>query len=227
MKEKLLVQSLDFKEVMQLPDAWKPQDYLELLSMMEYDNLSAIHTDEIEEMCQLALTDLAPEEAAEIVLLYLLGNKLSENQIKSLAHEMLEDKMWEEYPDIHLHSKIFCASELLYRAYNGKFPKPEIVKISFTMIPTKEIKKSITAQDLVRILEYGVKEDTVIGRLFHEELNHGSFDDAKGIVWQFTSQSQGDKSLAVVMYSSLYWYNEFRYDIDFDATMTVGAEVPN
>lgn len=73
----------------------------------------------------MAITDFEPAEAAAIVLDYALSDKLSKGQIQQMSHDMLEDKLSEEFPDISLQKRLFDVNELLYKAFNGTFPTAE------------------------------------------------------------------------------------------------------
>jgi hypothetical protein len=45
---------------------------------------------------EMAISDYEPNEAAEIVLAYKLGEELNEGQIEQISHNMLIDKVCEE-----------------------------------------------------------------------------------------------------------------------------------
>jgi hypothetical protein len=42
-------------------------------------------------------------------------------QIEQISHNMLIDKVCEEY-QIHMQGRLFHVNQLLFKAYNGKFP---------------------------------------------------------------------------------------------------------
>lgn len=129
------VERLSFQHLAALPNAWQNADYLALLTQLDYDNPEAIAPAELKEMCQLALTDLEPTAAAEIVLGYLAGEQLTEGQTSQLAHQMETEKLWEENPKLELHQHFFNATQLLYDAYNGKFPHPQAVEFKVKSPP--------------------------------------------------------------------------------------------
>ena len=51
----------------------------------------------------MAIADFEPTDAAAIVLDYKLSEVLAEGQIHNLSHEMLREKVSENYSDIFIH----------------------------------------------------------------------------------------------------------------------------
>jgi len=101
------------EEIDSLPEAWGPADYRALLELMAFDGASSIPEGELLDMTLMALQDLAPDDAAEYVLQLRLGDRLTKGQRQELSHEMLEDIVWDEYPDMSLHEELFHVSDLL------------------------------------------------------------------------------------------------------------------
>ncbi len=95
----------------------------------------------IEEILFMAISDFEPEEAATIVLNYKLSDFLNDNQIEQISHEMLIDKISEEYADISLHHQLFNINQLLYKAYNGTFPNAKATIVDFEIQPNENITK--------------------------------------------------------------------------------------
>ena len=101
------------------------KDYEALLALLDYEeDTSGMDATDLKELCCMALTDFEPERAAAKVLTYVLGNQLNPGQIKNLANEMREEKLWEEYADLSLHETFFNAHQLIYDAFKTGFPKP-------------------------------------------------------------------------------------------------------
>ena len=109
--------------VPRLEGYWTSSDYRHLLELFDYDDAKSLPENELWEMLALAISDFEPHEAAEIVLEYKLQDALTTGQIKNLAQEMQTDKVAEEYQDMRLHYPLFNINQLLYDAYNGKFPQ--------------------------------------------------------------------------------------------------------
>ncbi len=114
-----------------LENAWSIEDYKELLERFDLPNTETTDVKELRELLFMAISDKEPNEAAAILLDYKLSDKLNEGQIDSLSYEMLVDKISEEYPVIGLHKKLFTVNQLLYKAFNGKFPNTKATIVDF------------------------------------------------------------------------------------------------
>src|SRR5690348_10872570 len=106
------LERLSFNTITKLLDSWQNKDYQELLKQMDYDKPEDIPDSELKAMCLMSFTDLEPTEAAQVTLEYLFAEQLTEGQIENLAHQMLTEKLWEEYPELPLHQGFFKATQL-------------------------------------------------------------------------------------------------------------------
>lgn len=202
------------KTVEAFDDAWKNEDYIELLSRFGFQEGSTANPNELKDLLFMAISDFEPNEAAVIVLDYKLSNVLNENQIEQLSHEMLLDKISEEYPDISLHHELFNINQLLHNAYNGTFPNAKATVIELEISPNKEISKEI----ILKILDKTLAPSNVIKRLFSDQLaGKESFEEAEAIIWDL--KPNGENSY--LLKTSEYWMSrdEFK-DAEFDATVT-------
>ena len=102
------------KTIEKIEGYWKNTDYINLLELFDFSDATSIPEAELFDMLSMAISDYEPDEAAEIVLTYKLNSVLKEGQIKNLSHEMLVDKVAEEYPNISLHYPLFNINQLLY-----------------------------------------------------------------------------------------------------------------
>lgn len=202
------------KTVEAFDDAWTNEDYIELLSRFGFQEGSTANPNELKDLLFMAISDFEPNEAAVIVLDYKLSNVLNENQIEQLSHEMLLDKISEEYPDISLHHELFNINQLLHNAYNGTFPNAKATVIELEISPNKEISKEI----ILKILDKTLAPSNVIKRLFSDQLaGKESFEEAEAIIWDL--KPNGENSY--LLKTSEYWMSrdEFK-DAEFDATVT-------
>ncbi|MDO6602880.1 hypothetical protein [Arenibacter palladensis] len=213
-----------FETIRELPNSWDNDNYVELLEIMEFGDTATIPSSELKEMCMLSLTDFEPTEAAEIVLKYLFKDNLSSSQIANLSHEMLHEKMWEEYADLSLHEQFFNAGQLLFQAFNGKFPQPEALRFKLELEAAKKEDMSVFKSDfeasIIRLLVAGMPNNTLLNRLFSEQLEGQAFPDAKDIIWQYNSESLGDKSMVIEVISSVYWFHDLKFTVPFEAELT-------
>jgi len=219
-----------FATIQELPNAWNDQKYLELLEEMEFGDTSEIALSDLKEMCMMAITDHEPDEAAKILLDYVFKDRLKEGQKVNLAHEIIEEKLWEEYADLSLHEEFFNVGQFLYQAYNGKFPHPEAVK--FQVIITAKNANEFAVFDgeseaaLLRLLAKGMPDNTLINRLFETQLEGETFKEAKDIIWQLKKMDVEGKSISFEVISSSYWFHDLKFVTSFEAT-THPDEVDN
>ncbi|QKG55588.1 hypothetical protein GKZ68_02405 [Hymenobacter sp. BRD128] len=217
------VERLSFQHLPALPNAWQPADYLALLSKLDYENPEAIAPAELKEMTQLALTDLEPAEAAEIVLGYLFPDDLTKGQLDQLAHQLQTEKLWEENPNFALHRGFFNATQLLYEAYNGKFPHPQAVEFKVKITAASPADLALLDHEpaamLLRLLAPGLADRALLHRLFGDQLAGGAFPEATSILWQLTPSEKTDTSVVYDIISSDYWLEDFKFADTYEATL--------
>ncbi|GAB3638632.1 hypothetical protein GCM10027422_42220 [Hymenobacter arcticus] len=217
------VERLSFQHLSELPNAWQNADYLALLQQLDYDNPEALAPAELKEMCQMAITDLEPAAAAEAVLTYLFADELKDGQIEQLAHQMETEKLWEENPKLELHEGFFNATQLLYDAYNGKFPHPQAVefKVKITAADPADLATLDTepALPLLRLLAPGLSDSALLHRLFGDQLAGGEFPEAPSILWQITPSDKTAGSVVFDVISSDYWMEDFKYADTYEASL--------
>lgn len=230
MKLQYTISPIKFETIEELPNGWNDDKFRELLDIMEYGDTSDLSSQELKEMCLLSLTDNDPDEAAKIVLEYVFGERLNQGQIDNISHEIINERMWEEYADLSLHEDLFNVTQILHKAYNGKFPHPEAVRLR-TKISSKE-KRGIelllvkTEASLIRLLDQGMPENTLISRLFKEQLKGGDFEDAQHIIWQYKVQAEEEDSVVFELISSSYWLHDLKYAENFEGILVDEDSVP-
>ena len=199
-----------------LENYWTKEDYVRLLADFNYPDAKSNNLDELQELLFMAISDFEPNHAAAIVLQYKLGDELTEGQIDQLSNEMLIDKVCEEYPEIHLHVAFFQINQLLYKAFNGKFPNAKASVVEFLLTPQDESKiEELSKAAILRILHAGFSERNVIKRLFEEQLTTDSdFDESEHIVWRLNTSDNINYQLI----TSENWLDRD----DFAATAFVG-----
>jgi hypothetical protein len=211
------VKVLSFEQIQELPGSWEKSDLVNLLNAMDYDNPSEIKDSELKEMCMMSLTDFEPEEAAKIVLDYTIAGRLTDGQIENLSHEILTEKLWEEYPELPLHPDLFRSTQLLYDAYNGKFPRAEAVRFTIEIEGDVAIFNDNPEAPILRILAAGMSDRSLIHRLFSDQIEGDRFDEAKDILWQLNVVSRSETSVTYDIVSSAYWLDEIKYADSYDA----------
>ena len=196
---KIHIEIVDIKTVNQLEDYWKPEDFINLLTAFDIQGIEGIKPNEVLEYLNMAINDLEPSAAAEVVLKFKLGDVLNEGQIQNIGHEMTLDKVSEEYPDPELHYDLFNVNQLLYRAYNGKFPNTEatIIRMKLSSSEEFEVNKEILLKSLVP----GLQENNLVTRLFNDQiLGEVAFGDAAKVIWDFKQEND-----TIQLTTSDYW----------------------
>lgn len=203
------IKLLKIKTIDEIAGYWTSQDYINLLDLFEYQDAQSIPEGELFEMLSMAISDFEPHEAAEVVLTYKLGDRLKAGQIGNLSHEMLEDKVAEEYADISMHLPLFAINQLLYKAYNGKFPKTlaSVIDVELSFVEELDVDKEI----MLRTLSDLLSRTSLLKRLFNEQLDsEKELKDAESIIWYLKSKGENNYELI----SSDYWLNKGDFEQD-------------
>jgi hypothetical protein len=228
MKIKFNIELLKSETISELPNAWSSENYRDLLELMEYGDTSDILEGDLKEMCLMSLSEYDPDEAAKYVLSYIFEGRLNSGQIHNLSHEMQDEKMWEEYADLFLHEEFFNVGQLLYQAFNGKFPHPEALKFSILVsakdVEDLEIFDTNLEMNLIELLVQGMPDSTLISRLFKDELQSGQLTQAKDIIWQVHKKEARGNSLSFDILSSTYWFHDLKYAETFECELVTRRE---
>jgi hypothetical protein len=179
---KYFVKITSVKTTDELEGAWDNADYTELLRRFDYADAAKVKENELKDYLFLAITDFEPNEAAAVVLGYRLSDVLTEGQIGHLANEMMRDKVSENYSDIYVHKFLFNINQLLYKAYNGKFPFVKANVVEFEMKAEHDEETELTKELVLKALSISLSENNLINRLFKEQLSgNAPFPEAEGI----------------------------------------------
>ncbi|WP_242499169.1 hypothetical protein [Flavobacterium sp. 140616W15] len=183
---------------------WSDEDLIQLLERFNYPDGASAEKSSLLELLEMAISDYEPNEAAEIVLKYKFADRLSDGQIEQIAHNMLIDKVCEEYPEIDMQGTLFHINQLLFKAYNGKFPNAKASIVHFSMTPTDGEVQKLTAENVLKLLNNGLSDRNLIKRLFENQMSQNiSFPEAVAIVWELTTEDNINYSLV----TSENWIN--------------------
>jgi hypothetical protein len=151
-----------------------------------------------------------------------LFSELAEGKIDQLSHDMIGDRMWEEYSDCLLHEGFFSAYALLREAFNGVFAEPTGVEFMVNVTATDAADLNIFDESLhasmVRLLASGLSPDALLHRLFEDQITGNQFPQAPGILWQLESVSTEGLSRQFKMVSSDFWFGELANVEQFGAS---------
>lgn len=197
---------------------WSDEDFIQLLEKFNYPDGATAEKKNLPELLEMAISDYEPNEAAEIVLAYKLSEELNEGQIQQISHNMLIDKVCEEYPEIHLQGTLYHVNQLLFKAYNGKFPNAKASVVQFSMSPIDEdTVKILTKENVLKLLNNGLSDRNLIKRLFENQMSQNiPFPEAEGIVWELTTADNVNYKLVT---SENWLNNEDLISTEFESVL--------
>lgn len=204
--------------VNELENAWNNKDYRQLLERFNFPDAQSNDSKELKELLFMAITDFETHEAAAIVFDYTLSEHLTEGQIEQLSHEMLLDKVSEEYPVISLHKDLFNTNQLLYKAFNGKFHNAEATNVDFEITPLDDAETDITKEIVLKCFAKNLDNHSLILRLFKNQINAiEASEEANDVIWELQKKDSFYRLI-----TSEYWMNkneiiseEFNCEIEF------------
>jgi len=203
MNYQIVINNID--TVNEVEGYWSDEDFVALLQKFNYPDGATAEKSTLPELLEMAISDYEANEAAQIVLEYKLGDELSEGQIEQISNNMLIDKVCEEYPEIHLQGRLFHINQLLFKAYNGKFPNAKASVVHFSMIPTDGEVQKLTAENVLKLLNKGLSDRNLIKRLFEDQMSQNiSFPEAESIIWELTTEDDVNYNLV----TSENWINK-------------------
>lgn len=216
MNYQIIIKRID--TVNEVEGYWSNEDLIHLLDKFNYPDGATAEIKNLPELLEMAISDYEPSEAAEIVLTYKLSEELNEGQIQQISHNMLIDKVCEEYPEIHMQGRLFHTNQLLFKAYNGKFPNAKASVVHFSMTPEKEdIEKVLTKENVLKLLNNGLTDRNLIKRLFDDQMTQNiPFPEADGIIWELNT----DDNVNYTLITSENWINnEDLISSEFESTL--------
>jgi len=213
------VNLLDVSSINEIDGKWSHEDYIELLDLFEFGDPGDTTDNDLKELLYMAITDFEPQEAAALILQHQLGKELNEGQIEQISHDMLKENVAEHYSDISFHSRLFDINELLYKAYNGKFPHAKASVIKVKLVPHHKTDILMDEAIALKCLAPIITDHAVLKRLYKNQLaGEEEFDEAVDIIWYFKALENDQYEII----TSDYWIN----NADFTASeMEVTIEI--
>jgi len=210
------------KSIEELEGSWSNDDFIELLKRFDYEDSEKLKPGELKEYLFMAIADFEPNEAAEILLGYKLPKIFTEGQISNLSHEMLREKVSENYSDIYIHKFLFEINQLLYKAYNGKFPLTKANLVEFELKMENEEETELTKELTLKALSKSLSNSSLLNRLFNEQLeSDDSFPEAEGIIWDLQKKA----SFQYVMTTSEKWFSKDDFEkTEYECTIIPSLE---
>ena len=212
---------VEWKEIHELPGGWPPSRLLSLLTSLEMDGVSP---DDAPEMALMALQDHEPDEAADFVLEAVFGETMRPGVRRNLAHDLTEERPWEDFADITQQVGIFNAVVLLQRAFPREYDKPDAVSATVRLDTASEKGQGwldAPVPDpglLIRILAGGMNDHAVLLRLFDEALQGASFPEAGSILWNVSRPQGAESAREFLLISSHQWLDPLKDAKDWTAS---------
>jgi len=199
------VKIINIITVNELGQYWTNDDFIQLLDKMNLPDADKVKPEELKDLLYMAITDFEPNEAAEIVLTYKLGESLTAGQIQTIAHDMTDEKVAEQYADPSYHYDLFNINQLLFKAYNGTFPNTEASIINLELTDADGGTVEATNEILTKALSAGLSDRSIIKRLYEDQMEGiVDFGDAEKILWRF--QDKGNNTFEII--TSRYWIDK-------------------
>ncbi len=204
MNYEIIIKRID--TVNEVEGYWSDEDFIQLLEKFNYPDGAKSEKKNLPEFLEMAISDYEPSEAAEIVLAYKLSEELNEGQIQQISHNMLIDKVCEEYPEIHLQGRLYHVNQLLFKAYNGTFPNAKASVLYFSMTPDEtDSEKILTKENVLKLLNNGLSDRNLIKRLFDDQMTQNiPFPEAEGIIWELSTTN----NINYTLITSENWINK-------------------
>src|SRR5690554_1156384 len=218
---KIRVKIEEVKTVNELDFYWNNEEYKNLLKEFDFPDAEKLKDAEVMEFLFMAISDFEPAEAAEIVLIYKLSDKLNEGQIQNIAHEMLIEKVAEQYAEPALHFDLYNINQFLRKAYNGKFPDTEatVIKATFEGV---DLDAEMTKEILIKALCGGLNDGNLIHRFFEDQVSgEVAFTDAEKVIW--SHKKTGENTMEIV--TSNKWIDKEDFErIEYEAEIVLFNE---
>ena len=104
-----------------------------------------------------------------------------------------------------MQGTLFHINQLLFKAYNGKFPNAKASIVHFSMTPIDGEAQKLTAENVLKLLNKGLSDRNLIKRLFENQMSQNiPFPEAEYIVWELTTTDDINYSLV----TSENWINK-------------------
>ncbi len=200
MNYKVKIQDVDVID--EIPNTWSRSEIIDLLELYEMGTAVEGSAEELRELLYLAITEFQPQEAAAMLLKFKLGDDFSDGQIEQISNDMLKENVAEHYSDISYHSRFFDINNLLYKAFNGKFPHAKATVIIATIETATDEPEPLDAALFLRCIAPLIDGHALFKRLFENQISgEEPFDDASNIAWYLEETGKNTYKMT----TSDYW----------------------
>jgi hypothetical protein len=187
----VLIESIT--KVHTLAGIWDDASLTTLLALADADDFGDLAGQDLLEMTLMVLQDLGNQKAGELVLEAVFGNQMRPGVRQNLVDDLQLDEPWSDFADVLQQRGIFTAVVLLHQAFPNRYgtPDAQIVRVSVqTKTPTGLAAMQTAHQAwLLRLLACGLDGNSIVHRIYADDLKEGPFKSAAGLVWDYTVTS--------------------------------------
>jgi len=179
---------LSVSEIHSLTGTWDNDSLRALLELAEVDDLGEIDDADLLDISLMVLQDLGNQKAGELVLEAVFGDSMRPGVRQNLVDDLQDSEPWNDFAEISQQRGIFIAVCLLHKAFPNRYGTPDALKIRVRFEPVSKAGLTVLnpprADWLLRMLACGMDENTILHRLYDQELKSGEFSDAPGLIWE-------------------------------------------
>ena len=130
-KERFRLAIREWNEIHRLPDSWSIERLREVLHQAEF--LDPVDDADVSDMAVLVLQDLDVQDAGELVLKVVFGDRMSAGVRQNLVDDLEDDRPWEQFADVSLQAGIFEAMVLLQQVFPNRYGIPDAVHLQLSV----------------------------------------------------------------------------------------------
>ena len=206
----LQVSVVAVEDIRRLPGTWEPAACRTLLGVLELDDAENTSDADALDMALMALQDLKPEQAMQVVLSNFSDGQFTRGQIQNLCEESKEESAWEEYAENDHQRSLFVCIDLLNMAFPHDYPEPEASEVKLSMrrpgLAQQQTRTPLDPATLLRVLGRCQDETNILNRFFPEQIAGAAFPEAAAVIWDLQVAAVNDDELTVVFCGSKYWF---------------------
>jgi hypothetical protein len=212
----------------ELPGAWTDEKYREILERLDIPDAHKVPHEELMDMCVMALQDLEPLEGSELTLDVCLQGILRDGQIRNAAHDVRDEALWENYPDLQAHEPLFRGAWLISKAFPRDFAGPEITRVDLRLAPLdqaarKRISQPLTEATLLRLLAQIMDSSSILSRMFADQIRGGAFSEAEYLLWTLERLRDSDDEVALRIHASQYMLRGLPEEGSFEVELSTAT----
>ncbi len=211
------------EDIRRLPGSWEPDACRSVLRLLEIDGADSYADADAVDMAVMALQDLEPEEAMQIVLSNFSDGHFTRGQIQNLCEELKEERSWEEYAVIEHQRSLFVCIDLLNMAFPRDYPEPAANSVRIAMqrpgLAQLQTRAPLDPATLLRVLGRCQDDSNILNRFFPQQISGAAFPEAAAIIWHLQVAAAQENELTVDFCGSKYWFRGLDEDEELSCTI--------